>query len=142
MTASRVAQDADRAGIMVPMDETRAAFAVVGSVREPVSRALRVALAVDSDSQLASRISDAMRGTATRRVASFWSASGHNAILAVHELTGVEEAAASMFVGAALHAQILAGGDVNEGTVIALAERAAAWDRGRTFGEATAGVTA
>jgi hypothetical protein len=129
---------------MDPMDETRAAFAVVGSLREPASRALRAALREESDAALASRISDAMRAaySGNHRVMTFWAASGGDAILAVQELTGVSENAASMFVGAALHAQVIAGGDVNGQTVIALAERAAAWDRGRTFGEATAGVTA
>lgn len=130
--------------MMVPMDETRAAFAVVGSLREPAARALRRALGEESDAALASRITDAMTGArhAGDRVTTYWAASGQSSIRAVQDLTGVSEGTASMMVGAALHAQVLAGADVTEATVIGLAERAAAWDRGRLFGEATAGVTA
>ena len=143
MIAPCVARRAHHSGIMDPMDETRAAFAVVGSMREPAARALRRALFEDSDAGLASRVSDAMSAPrALPRVLSFWAASGHSSILAVRELAGIGEAAASLYVGAALHALVLSDADVNEATVIALAERAAAWDRGRMFGEATKGVHA
>ncbi|MGL5929246.1 MAG: hypothetical protein ACRCY8_09930 [Dermatophilaceae bacterium] len=124
------------------MDATqhRIALATVGSIREAALRALRRVLNEDSDAALASRIVEAMNAPSSPRVTSFWSASGDDATTAISDLTGVPEGHASQLVAAALHALILAGSDVTTATVIALAERAAAWDRGRAFGETTARV--
>ncbi|MGL5851345.1 MAG: hypothetical protein ACRCZD_11245 [Phycicoccus sp.] len=124
------------------MDATqyRIALATVGSIREPAVRALRRVLEEDSDTALATRIVEAMNTYSSPRITSFWSASGHDATTAISDLTGAPEGHASQLVAAALHALTLAGSDVTTANVIALAERAAAWDRGRAFGETTTQV--
>lgn len=121
-------------------DQFRAAQAVTGAARESLARSLRAALRVDSDAELASRIRDAMDAPASPRARTFWSASGHAAIGAVQTVTGVPEGNASLLVGAAMHALILGGADLTEQAVIRLAGDAVTWERGRTFGEATAGA--
>ncbi|MGL4177526.1 MAG: hypothetical protein ACRCSN_15780 [Dermatophilaceae bacterium] len=118
----------------------RLALATIGSIREPAAKELRRTLREDSDAVIASRIVDAMNTYTSPRVESFWSASGHDATTAICDLTGLPEGQASQLVAAALHALILANSDVTTANVIGLAERAAAWDRGRTFGETTTQV--
>ena len=122
------------------MDEFRAALAVYGALREQDAASLRAAIGTEDDTMLASIIANAMGGEtlAGSKIATFWVASGQRAIDTTVLRTGVGEGAASMLVGAALHSMTLAGADVNEQTVIDLAERAAAWDRGRSFGESAA----
>ena len=111
--------------------EKRAATAVVASLRVTQARRLREAIGVDSHAAAVTVVATTMRdGSMHNRTLPFWNASGRDLFGALEDLTGVDEGLSSHMVGAALHALLLAGEDVRTDLVLALAERAVAYDRG------------
>jgi hypothetical protein len=95
------------------------------------SRGFGSAARADQIERIESVLAEAM-GTDSLlgRTAAWWSASGRPLTAALVHVTDLEEGQASYFVGAAVHAQIVSGGDLVQDAVLRLAERAASWHHG------------
>lgn len=118
-------------GPMTGEAEKRAATAVVASLRVSQARRLREATGTKTHAAAVTAVATAMRdGSMHNRTLPFWNASGRDLFGALEDLTGFDEGMASHMVGAALHALLMAGEDVRTDLVLALAERAVAYDRG------------